>query len=135
MLKYQALIQIDAFDSSIRIADLFKRYVHRVKCFARDGGIGIAIAILYRAKHLQECAMDPKASPKPKHGERNIYCPNYNDCLDYAIENSWRSWNCSQCPYRTIQAITECEYHLTDPEPFYVLPVDVIRERARERSE
>jgi len=79
--------------------------------------------------------MDAEANPMPKQGERNIYCPNYNDCLDYAIENSWRSWNCSRCPHRAMQAITECEYHLTDPEPYYVLPTRALTERVKDPSD
>jgi hypothetical protein len=79
--------------------------------------------------------MDPRRRPIRKPGERNIFCPFYNGCLDYAIENSWRSWNCSQCPYRDMQTITECGYDFTDPDPYYDLSVRAIRERIKGSSD
>ena len=47
--------------------------------------------------------MVPKGNPIPARGERNIYCPYYNNCLDYAVQDWWDSWNCSQCAYRSIK--------------------------------
>jgi len=80
--------------------------------------------------------MEPKANPIRKRGERNIYCPFYNDCLDYAIKWSWKSWSCSQCPHKlTKQSITAYEWGVTDPEPYYDLPAHVIRERAKDSSD
>jgi len=73
--------------------------------------------------------MEPRANPIPKRGERNICCPLYNDCLDQAVEGSWQSWDCSQCPHKlTRQSITEYEYEINDPEPNYDLPLEVYRE-------
>jgi len=73
--------------------------------------------------------MDQKANPIPKPGERNVCCPFYNDCLDYAVRGSWQSWNCSQCPHKLMrQSITEYEYQITDPEPNYDLPLEIYRE-------
>jgi len=68
--------------------------------------------------------MDQKANPIPESGERNIYCPIYNDCLDYAVSSSWLTWNCSQCPYKlTKQSISE--YVLDGTDSFYDLPLSV----------
>lgn len=67
--------------------------------------------------------MHPKALPRPIKGERNIYCPFYSDCLDYAISNCWRYWNCSQCPHKTMQSTTEWEYEINDADILYNLPV------------
>jgi hypothetical protein len=73
--------------------------------------------------------MEPRANPIPKRGERNICCPFYNDCLDQAVEGSWQSWDCSQCPHKLMrQSVTEYEYEINDPEPNYVLPLEVYRE-------
>jgi hypothetical protein len=70
--------------------------------------------------------MDQKANPIPNQGERNIFCPMYNDCLDYAVKRSWQTWDCSQCPHKLIkQSITE--YELNNTEPYYDLPPDVQR--------
>ena len=68
--------------------------------------------------------MDQKANPIPKRGERNIYCPFYNDCLDYAVKHSWQTWDCSQCPHKLIKkSITE--YQLNNTDSFYDLPSNV----------
>jgi hypothetical protein len=70
--------------------------------------------------------MVPKANPIPTKGERNIYCPFYNSCLDYAIRDSWETWNCSQCPHRIIkQVISEFEYEINEIDPDYDLPSDI----------
>jgi hypothetical protein len=71
--------------------------------------------------------MDPKANPIHKQGERNIFCPYYNNCLDYAVKRSWQSWNCSQCPHKLIQSIAECEYEVNDAGPYYDLPPNIAR--------
>ena len=72
--------------------------------------------------------MDPKANPIPKPGKRDVYCSCYNDCLDFAVECLWQSWNCSQCPNRlTKQSTTECEYGFDDTYSYYDLPPNVAR--------
>jgi hypothetical protein len=68
--------------------------------------------------------MDQKLNPIPKTGERNIYCPYYNDCLDYAVTHSWETWDCSQCPHKSIkQSISE--YRLNNTDTYYDLPPDL----------
>jgi hypothetical protein len=47
--------------------------------------------------------MEEKANPIPERGERNFFCPYYSDCLDFAVEGSWRTWNCSRCPYKLLR--------------------------------
>jgi hypothetical protein len=71
--------------------------------------------------------MEPKAKPTPKQGERNLYCPFYNDCLDYAINNCWRYWNCSQCPHKRMQSTAEWEYEVNDEGLYYDLSPDIAR--------
>jgi hypothetical protein len=69
--------------------------------------------------------MVPEANPVPTKGERNIYCPFYNNCLDYAVRYSWETWNCSQCPYRMMkQPIKRCEYEVKEADSDYVLRCD-----------
>lgn len=73
--------------------------------------------------------MDPKANPIPKPGRRDVYCSCYNDCLDFAVERLWQSWNCSECPNRlTKQSTTECEYAFDDTYSYYDLPRNVARQ-------
>jgi len=68
--------------------------------------------------------MDQKANPISESGERNIYCPFYNDCLDYAVSGSWQAWNCSQCPHKLIKQ-SIAEYVLDSADSFYDLPLTV----------
>lgn len=66
--------------------------------------------------------MDLKAKPIRKRGERNIYCPFYSDCLDYAVNHFWQYWSCSECPHKLIRkSITEWEYIINDANPYYDL--------------
>jgi hypothetical protein len=72
--------------------------------------------------------MDQQARPISKRGERNIYCPYYKDCLDYAVECSWPSWNCSLCPHKAMQAMPECEFEIiNNQDPSYVISTGVVR--------
>jgi len=41
--------------------------------------------------------MDRKWMPSRRRGERNIFCPHYGDCLDYAVKRAWVQWSCLQC--------------------------------------
>lgn len=73
--------------------------------------------------------MDPKANPIPGTGERNIYCPFYNHCLDYAVDQSWLCWNCSQCLHRLIrQSVSGRDYEISEAVNYYELPPNVARE-------
>ena len=48
--------------------------------------------------------MKPGLNPVHQKGDRNVYCPYYGDCLDYAIEVAWQYWNCGDCIERTNHA-------------------------------
>ena len=37
---------------------------------------------------------------KSNEGGRNLFCSNYNNCLDHAIMKKWDSWNCAGCELR-----------------------------------
>ncbi len=39
-------------------------------------------------------------NPNPRRGNRNVFCCDYNYCLDHAITQSWNSWNCCKCKFR-----------------------------------
>ena len=70
--------------------------------------------------------MVPKGNPIPAKGERNIYCPYYDNCLDYAVQDWWDSWNCSQCPYRFIKkSLGERDLDIDEDEPDYDLLCDL----------
>jgi hypothetical protein len=44
--------------------------------------------------------MDGNRMPGPKRGERNIFCPYYSECLNYAVKKAWVHWTCLQCGQR-----------------------------------
>lgn len=39
-------------------------------------------------------------NPLSKRGYRNIFCPQYRQCLDFVIEKSWERWTCVDCPHK-----------------------------------
>ena len=69
--------------------------------------------------------MYSKANPIAEQGERNICCPNYNRCLDYAIKLFWKFWSCTECPNRFTHSINEYEYTLNNSDFYYELPHDI----------
>ena len=72
--------------------------------------------------------MNPRPKPIHRLGDRNIFCPYYRNCLDYAVKCSWTSWDCSQCPYRFIkQSFNGNGYGSGDPEIYGDLPLPVLR--------
>jgi hypothetical protein len=48
--------------------------------------------------------MRQNCNPNPHKGDRNVFCNEYNFCLDTAISKFWNSWNCCKCPSRFTQA-------------------------------
>jgi hypothetical protein len=76
--------------------------------------------------------MDSKVNPTCKHGERNIFCPYYEDCLDYAVARSWKSWNCSECPHKMEDpSLSEYDYLIYGADLCYDLP-STITQRIRD---
>ena len=70
--------------------------------------------------------MGPKENPVPKAAERNILCPFYGGCLDYAVSSSWQCWNCSACQHnKTQQAFPEEDYVISDLVTYYEWPPNV----------
>jgi hypothetical protein len=73
--------------------------------------------------------MNPKCSPVHKRGNRNVLCPYYADCLDYAIERAWAYWRCADCQHRlTRGAAAETQLLAGDSIAYYDLPLEIRRE-------
>ncbi len=36
--------------------------------------------------------------PEAVSQHRNLYCPEYDDCLELAAKAGWRSFSCEHCP-------------------------------------
>jgi hypothetical protein len=41
-----------------------------------------------------------KFNPGRCGGKRNIFCPYYSVCLDFAVQEQWVSWGCKDCEHR-----------------------------------
>lgn len=76
--------------------------LHRATCGSSSGG-----------------SRDSEIIPKPDDAElfpleiltsdqvlkhRNLWCPFYDGCLDYAIDREWQSWSCSSCRYKNLES-------------------------------
>jgi len=63
--------------------------------------------------------------PLNKKGDRNVLCPYYSDCLDEAVEKSWRYWDCRECSHKTRRDPTiGFHWSVNDGVLFYELPVE-----------
>jgi len=65
-------------------------------------------------------------NPSPKRGERNIFCPHYCNCLDFAINKAWDSWACLECRFQdNRQYMEEFPFTNNDTVLYYSLPHDI----------
>jgi hypothetical protein len=70
--------------------------------------------------------MGEKAKPRPGPGKRNICCPYCSNCLDFAVDLSWQSWNCCECQNKmTRQAIDQRDCLMSNDVTYYELPFKV----------
>ncbi|MDP2643744.1 MAG: hypothetical protein Q8P24_02280 [Desulfobacterales bacterium] len=68
------------------------------------------------------------SNPTHRAGDKNIYCPYYTDCLDYAVKLAWRFWDCSECMHKSIlQSVIELDFRTDDSNPYYPLPAKIYR--------
>jgi hypothetical protein len=66
--------------------------------------------------------MESKAKPTNSPGEKNIFCPHYHYCLDYAAKCSWNSWHCSNCVYKSTKIPLRISEFMDDNTlPYYSL--------------
>ena len=67
--------------------------------------------------------MVASANPIQREGSKNIYCPHYEDCLDFAVEKIWQAWDCCECPHKNAkQRISELLYTVDDEVVIFELP-------------
>lgn len=66
---------------------------------------------------------DNGPNPVFKKGERNLFCPHYCECLDFAIMKSWEYWACFDCRHKMDIQILD-EYPATNSETvlYHTLP-------------
>jgi hypothetical protein len=75
-----------------------------------------------------EVAMEPNSNPLHKRGNRNIFCPHYEVCLDHAVERRWRYWNCSECPHKLKKQPLMDMPAMRDANPVYRLPARIYQQ-------
>jgi hypothetical protein len=49
--------------------------------------------------------MIENSKPIQAKGEKNVFCPYYRGCLNFASKNHWEYWACQDCPH---SQKTEC---------------------------
>ena len=50
-----------------------------------------------------ELKMETAKKPIERLGRRNVFCPHYGTCLDYAISQSWDVWGCGECEFVSLK--------------------------------
>ena len=70
--------------------------------------------------------MKPKYNPVHKRTDRNVFCPHYGECLDYAIKKSWEFWGCCDCREKFNQAAgPEFRFTVSDGTEYFHLPLGI----------
>ncbi len=69
--------------------------------------------------------METRPNPVHNAGPRNLYCPYYEDCLDYAAAWRWRAWTCSECVHKYRKKPLSEAPVVKDPNPRYELPSNI----------
>jgi len=72
--------------------------------------------------------LEEEAHPAHQSGNRNVFCPFYKKCLDYAVEQHWRFFSCSVCPHRLRRVLPTNFPNTDDAEPGCQLQWEIYRE-------
>jgi hypothetical protein len=68
--------------------------------------------------------MGRKKYPVHARGDRNVFCPKYNSCLDHAVKYGWEYWACLDCQHTRskkliagflLSSTTNDPYHSVSP--------------------
>lgn len=70
--------------------------------------------------------MYQKPNPVPKHGNRNLSCSHYRDCLNQAVRLEWDSFSCIECDFKVTPG-TELKRSIQsgDTTPYFTLSPDI----------
>lgn len=67
-------------------------------------------------------------NPTPEAGDRNVFCPYYDHCLDQAVDQAWKTWHCSQCAHKvTTEHMPEGVGLTGYSSPYYTIPLAIER--------
>jgi hypothetical protein len=84
---------------------------------------------MYRQnERWSDAVMKQKPNPIHKSGNRNLYCPYYEGCLDHAVESRWRYWDCCECAHKSKQESITGIQTVSDPNVYYELPANIYAE-------
>ncbi len=73
---------------------------------------------------LRSQAMDHDQNPVHTKGGRNVFCPYYRNCLDYAVELKWEYWACLDCQHeKEAMFLTDVLLSPVDTDPYYSVPM------------
>jgi len=65
-------------------------------------------------------AMNHNENPVRTRGHKNVFCPYYGNCLDYAVELHWEYWTCLHCQHNQNETFVEDALLLArDTDPYY----------------
>jgi hypothetical protein len=77
--------------------------------------------------------MHEKPNPIPEHGNRNLYCSHYKDCLNQAARLRWDSFACIKCHLERTQKIESGQSMSSgDTSPYFSLSPDLGRKTKME---
>ena len=80
---------------------------------------------------LRSQAMKNNQNPVYTKGDRNVFCPYYRDCLDYAVELQWEYWACLACQHKKNEMfLADVLYFSVDTEPYYSFPRSFHKKKA-----
>ncbi|MBL7180392.1 MAG: hypothetical protein ABIK98_09470 [Pseudomonadota bacterium] len=66
--------------------------------------------------------MQPHSNPLCVQGKKNVFCPYYGECLDYACKKGWEYWACLDCEHkRTSEPVTASLVPTQDCDSYYSL--------------
>lgn len=69
-------------------------------------------------------AMGHNQNPVYTKGDRNVLCPYYRNCLDYAVELQWEYWACLDCQHKEDETFLIDVLHFpVDIDPYYSFPM------------
>jgi hypothetical protein len=63
--------------------------------------------------------MNYNENPVHTRGDKNVFCPYYDNCLDHAVELHWECWTCQHCQHNRKAFVEEVMFLTKDPDPYY----------------
>jgi len=64
--------------------------------------------------------MNHNGNPVHTKGDKNVFCPYYDNCLDHAVELHWEYWTCLHCQHKQKETFVQDALLLTkDADPYY----------------